>query len=729
MAEIEDAQNVTVPTAEVEEEPQRQNVVFTEVDEDEKKLPLGFKRAKFNADEKETILNMICGKIDEIQTARVDLGLEEQWRNDKDQYDGILAPKEYPSDKAANFNIPLTAEKVDTVYAQTEKAMFFNKPIIGIEPSPFESHEEEPGVDVEISERKEEFLDLVMHSEVPIKEGSELGRHESILHGTGWLNLSWVYRLEPQGDDQIYEGIKDLAKFKANYPDWEDDKDKKRIVRNLEKNKRQHYEVEFDAVVENNPKPRSVSIWNLYIHPLEESVETSSFLAEKQCWVGNDLIAEQKAGFFEKAIVDEIKESFTEDEGAEDFSKLFQNREFTVWRVLFKYSKKDDDIQRKYLAYVIYNNQTTGDYSEENKQGGKWLLEIFNYPWYHNRWDYIKGHISWKQEAGIYRAGLALMLRDPQTLANVAYDIMFDCAIAQVIPSWKGRASNKKQVAGELSKGHYAGVVYWLDNPETDLIANEVSGRNIQFMEHIVAGAEKMAGDRSGVSSGLSGRSLPQDPTAPAQKEAILLGQANIRISPFLDQLQSSFLIESAYQSMELYYQFKPSGVRYRAVGGNNQVAFPEIPREALRRREYYIPMGTAEMADDQQRLQKVQYLVDLSLKHPDIQQRAKTRMFLLEEAIKAMGFRWARRIGKVLPTEEELYQEQLGIAKDAVRQVEAEKAKAAQDEQESMRIRVETRSLLEQGYTPEQATALMAEKYPMKGGNGMMPQPQRPPV
>lgn len=693
----------------------RRDVVLTEVNEDEQSdLPLGLKPVKISDDQREELTKLICNEIDAILTKRIDLGLEEEWQSNQDQYDGILPEKEFPSEHSSNFNVPITADKVDTLFAQTEKAMFFSKPIIGIEPAPFEGHEEEKGIDVEISEKKEEFLDFVMTNEVPVKEGTELGRFQACLHGTGWVCVPWVFKTEPQYDEEIYEGAKDLDKFVKNYPtppdEWGEAKYKNYLKR-LIMNETIRFEVEYNSVIHNGPLPRSVDIFDFIIDPMTKNIKASRFHGERMTMSGDEIIENVENEFFIKDTLETLftDPKFTPSQNKE-FEEIFNNKEFEVYRIEFMHSFKAKMQSKRYLAFVLYEKETNR----------KLLLQIFNYPWWHNQWDYLPIYIAPKRRKGIYRDGLAMMLRDPQLLANISHDIMVDCAIAQVIPTWRARKAAKKQVAGELSKGHYAGVVYWLDNPESDLIPNEVGGRNLNFMPAIQANAERMADLRSGMTSGLSGRELPQDPGAPGNKTIALLSQSNIRIGPFLDRMQESLMRELAYQIIQLYYQFKPSGVSFKSVDGVS--AFPKLSRDELRRREHYTPMGTAEILDDQLQDQKDQLLLKLSLEHPDIQQRPKTRIFLLEEMIKHLGIRYRRKLRKILPSEEELRKEQLDLARQAVQEHAQQAQKDQADQAEMMKIKVRTQQLLSQGMTPEQAKAVVSQEFNIKTNPVVMP-------
>lgn len=708
-------QTTAIKNEEPELEPSRQNVVFTDIDEDEEnKLPLGFKVVELDDDQRDDILALITTEIDTIIREREDLGLEEEWQENQDQYDGILPPKEYPSEKSANFNFPITADIVDTLFAQTERGIFFNTPIIGVEPAPFEAHEEEPGIDVGISEKKEEFLDFKLTNDVPIKSGSEFARFQACLHGNGFMRLSWLYKTEPQYDEEKYEGVKDLERFKRNYPDWEDDKEMKKRVAKLEKDKTVNVEVEYDAIVHNDPIPESVDIHDFIIHPMVKDLQSAQFIAERQSMSGDEILREVGNKFFRKTVLEEIKANNSEFQNTsvdEKQANKFHNTDFEIFRVCFKHSFDSDEPQKRYLAFVLYDRE---------KSTRKCLLQMFYYPWWHTRWDYMHVYIAPKRRKGLYRDGLAMMVRDPQALANVSLDIMVDSGVSEVFPTFKARKAAKKQVAGELSKGYYAGVVYYLENPDTDLQAFEVGGRNIQFMEHILAGAERMSQLRSGIGSGLSGRNLPQDPNAPAAKESLLLGQASIRIGPFLDRMQESLFRETAYQLIQLYYQFKPSGARYRVVDEEGQVAFPNLTRDELRRREHYTPMGSAEYLDKGDEFQKTQLLLKLSLEHPDIRGYAPARRFALKEVFKSLGTPYQRKINKIVPTEEVMNRLEMERTREALRQEMAAREQEQGIKQQEGQIRMRTQQLLGEGLTPEQAKATVMQEFGIKGNGAV---------
>ena len=703
-----------IKNEEVEVEPSRQNVVFTDIDdEDEDRLPLGFKPVELDDDQREEILDLITSEIDAIIQERQDLDLEEEWQENQDQYDGILATKVYPSDKSSNFNFPITADAVDTLFAQTERGIFFNTPIIGVEPAPFEAHTEEPGIDVEISEKKEQFIDFKSTNDVPVKSGSELGRFQSCLHGNGFMRLSWLYKTEPQYDEETYKGLEHLERFKKNYPDWEDDKEMKKRVAKLEKDKTVNVEVEYDAIVHNDPIPESVDINDFLIHPMVKDLQSAHFLAERQSITGDEIIMEVENKFFREECLKEIKGTDPGFQGEDDetTSNKFHNTDFEIFRVSFKHSFDPKKPQKRYLAIVLYDKE---------KSSKRCLLQMFYYPWWHNRWDYIHIYISPKRKKGLYRDGLALALRDPQALANISLDVMVDSAIAEVVPSWLARKGAKKQVGGELAKGHYAGVVYYLENTDTDLKKMEVGGRNIQFMEHILSTAEGMGQRRSGISGGQSGRETPQDPNAPGNKTLALLQQAGIRIAPMLDRMQESLFREFAYQLIQLYYQFKPNGEQYRIIDDSGQIAFPNLTRDELRRREHYTPMGSVEYLDKGDEIQKNNLLLKLSLEHPDVRSFPPMRRFMLKELVKSLGTPYRRKLNKIVPTEEQMNQLERERARQAVQNEMAarqqEQAVQGQMSKDHMRVN----ELLQQGMTPEQAKAIAMQEGGIKGNGAM---------
>jgi len=714
------------PNEKLREPNQRTNYKMSDAPEDyQDKIDSAFTLKKLTDDERDSIKKHIKDALNNIEDARNEYGLYDTWKANEDQYYGILPEKTFPFENGSNYNVPLTREKVDVVVNSLVTAV--HTPDDLWEVLPTESNDKGIAEKIKSHTAKQKFLTFECKQELNYEEEDAPVIFESVLHGTGWLELPWHYETDTLRDIEVYTATPEgLMQFLKNYPsedkadnpdDW---KHYKSQLERMDGVTKVEIVVEYDTPVWDNPKPKHIAIRDFFIHPKAKSVKDSSCHGKRHVLTGAELLRGKQDGKFIEEDVEELryeKNSKGEDEEVNDFL----TREYTCFTMEVRYSFGKDDIGKKYLVDILWNG-LSGETEEEDEGAGEketdskcLLLRVRRFPYWHNRPYFIPKYISEKKEDGIYREGLCEMLTDGQDLSNVALNFFLDCLLYGSIPIVKGNLAERKTLSKQLSKGLFPGLSLWTKNPnDITFTTTAISPAVGELMNVLKLGAEagRMAG---GGSENMSGRESVSDPRAPAAKTQMLLQQANKKIAGFIHVLQRSNR-EVAFQLIELYYQYRPNGKVYRSMGEDGQWAFPKISREELRERSEYRPVGSIETVDKGLFLQQLMSFYELSQKEP-LLQFPENRRFLLENIMRTMGGILEQSMAKVLPSDEQIKQREIMMRAQAL--IMKEKMQKAEMRAEGMKARA--RELLESGVPREAIEAQLAQEFPPIPGTQTM--------
>ena len=705
---------------------ERNNYLMEDAPEDRQdKIDYGTK-VNLTEDQETTIKKHCKDNIKEIQDRRDELGLETIWEENENQYYGNLPDKSFPFKDSSNLNMPITREKIDTIVNKVSLARFTPEDIWELLPTQsFGKNIEETN---KACHAKQKFLTFECRNELNYEEESSPVDFDATVHGTGILELPWYYETDTMRDVEVYDGRvgqefapptlekpqgemitnEGLAQFLKNYPDEDRAQSKetyRRYLRQLKAGKRIEIVVEYDTDVWNNPKPKHVPLRDFFIHPDTTDIKDSRFHGKRYILTGSKLQRKEDEEIFDD--IDELKIEATGDGETEEIEN-FLSKDFTCWTIDLRYGFEgiDKGKEKRYLVDFAYDTEDSGEVT---------LLRVRRFPYWHNKPFFIPHYISSKKGPGFYREGLVEILTDSQDLANISLNLYLDCLLFGSIPIMKAKLSQKRTLAPQLRKGLYPGLILWLTS--NDDVAFDVSkATNLGPLADTQTLANKYAQLLTGVGEYMSGKEASADTRAPAAKTKMLIQQANVRIGGFIKNIQNASR-EEAFQLIELYYQYRPEGKVYRAVGEDGEVAFPTITRETLRQRTEYNPVGSIDTISKDVLLQKDMQVYEMVNNDPMFQNPAMARhkRYVLEIIFKDLGGIWEKSIDKLLPTEEEIKKYLVEVQAQAMLKAQEMQKQKIQGQQ----IKKRAKMLIDSGMDKEQVRAQLQSEFGGQGGQG----------
>lgn len=687
---------------EIEELGERKRIKLSDAPKDkESKITYGSK-VDLTSDQEETLLTYLETEIQAIETERDEIGLPAIWEANEDQYYGNLPDKTFPFEESSNINVPLTREKIDVIAGESIMAIHTPEDIWEVIPT------QAGGKNIEeilkASEGKQKFLTYVCRNEINYKVEHAPVIFDACLHGTGWLELPWHYQTDTLRDVEKYVGRGDLDKFLRIYKeDLEDSnymKERAKYIKRLQDDKIIEITVEFDAPVWDNPKPAHVPIRDLFIHPHVKNMVESRFHGKRYKLTGAECMRKKNDKIFEN--VDELRYEMDESTGELTWLEEFDNQEFECYTIELRYSFKIGK-DKKYLI----------DCCLDKKRNKRILFRVRRFPYWHNRSYFIPHYISDKKGEGIYREGLCEILADSQELSNVALNFLMDCLLFGSIPIVKANANKRRELSPQLRKGLYPGITLWLKD-RNDVSFETTKAPALGGLGDILQLAAKYGQLQTGIGEYMTGKEASADPRAPAEKTKMLLEKASRRMAGFISTLQESNR-EVAFQLIELYYQYKPDGKVYRAIGEDGDFIFPRISRESLRHRTEYSPIGSIDHITKGMQFELAIRAYDLFNKDQLLQMFPENRRYILDAVFKSMGGIWEKSRDKMLPSKEEIMQREVMMRAQAM----IMKEQMEKRQQRTDQIKARAKALQAQGASKEQVEAAITKEFPSDAAGG----------
>jgi len=290
------------------------------------------------------------------------------------------------------------------------------------------------------------------------------------------------------------------------------------------------------------------------------------------------------------------------------------------------------------------------------------------------------------------------------------------------IPSFKGKKNSNKDFEAQADENlFYPGVIFWLDDPEafdqfriqpTDLGESMQEERNSMQFCSLVVGIDAFVA---------SGNPQAADPNAPGNKTIALINQSNLRMEDPIAEIREG-VEQVGTICLSHMYQFGPAIIESPNMQDDRMSGKSMFPKRILRKgiKTKMQAVTVAQNADAE--LQKGLQLAGVLVKsEPLIAQSGARRVELWRSALRAG--RVPNR-NKILPTYEEIMQQEMQMRQQAMQQMamqqQAEAQKAAQMKEQAMmkslRDGLAKRRLLEQikGQAKEKVGAML-----VAGGNG----------
>ena len=193
------------------------------------------------------------------------------------------------------------------------------------------------------------------------------------------------------------------------------------------------------------------------------------------------------------------------------------------------------------------------------------------------------------------------------------------------------------------------------------------------------------------MTAGLSGRELPQDPTAPGIKMALLNREGSVLINGDIDVFRDS-IEQMVYNIITMAEKYLPEDDKYLARFGLTKKDL-EIAQDEI---SLY---GTSLSHNPEIRKQDEIQFMQLFLPNPVVQMDIESVRKITYDAMEA----WGKDADKILPTAEQVFQKQVDIHTASMKKLQ-EDMKRKQDE-DSFR-----RNLVDMGLSPDRAEARLKE-------------------
>lgn len=273
-----------------------------------------------------------------------------------------------------------------------------------------------------------------------------------------------------------------------------------------------------------------------------------------------------------------------------------------------------------------------------------------------------------------------------------------------MIPSFKGRTSAQKTFDPNRDENKWKpGVIFWLENPETDLMQFAVQPTDMSSSlieeQNAFRILDLYLGSALAVQSG-----IPQagDEQAPGNKTAILLQQSNMRMEEPLEQLREG-VEELGNIDLSQLFQFGPSIIEFFREesdrNGKKRVR-DQLAKRFLRKGLRLRMKGVTSFTNPGGAMQELFQLYSTLMVEPGFAQNPELRFRVIRDALRAG--RIANR-DQYLPTAEEARQMAVEIQKEAIKQMQAEQAEAQrkaqiQAEQDARRLEAQAKRNAENG-------------------------------
>lgn len=642
-----------------------QDETLTKVKPDPKKeekakqaeIPIYYEKLKLDDEQKSRIVDEILDEFKELKEERDSKRLEAKWDALENQYNGIVE-----EDERRMFNLcrQTTRTKVNKVTNLIMQAFLKSDPKYSVSPRP--EFQKQGGQ--EVCDKQSDFLDYKLDN-LPFREPEGMTVHSAVLKGTGFTRVQHTIKREKRKREECYKGenkvmgmgpngqpiIKNegLEEFLRNWPDAP--KDHPQFVKQLMEGKEVRFVAEFTETTYNDPSFTPVNIkdfWARLSCDGYEGLKTTKLTVERIPYLYWDLKKEEKRGFFY-----DVDDLTYQDKDNKAKKEKFENKSYDILRCVFYAKLKEGDEEEIKGIFYIY---------EEKKK----MIGSILFPYYGIDCDYVPHYIM-KKEPGLYGIGLGEILTDSHAAENALLNGVLESTWMQnlITPIVTRNSGVVQQFA---SKSWTHGVPLVVDDLEkVDFLqkymsAPEVPGM-ITLMQFLLQGDD----DATGVSSLMSGRESPLDPTAPASKTIALLQQSGINIEDYILTISPAFNTIGEIL-LQLYYQMAQDGVQYRVSPDR---ARGKNPFAVLTRADMIAKTSIQVMAYafdfDRLNSQKLDVgLYQLLRQEPLFNADPQQVYVLLKNIVKGWSPKWNNLVDEILPDPQTLQKQQISNAVNA---------------------------------------------------------------
>jgi len=622
-------------------------------------LPIYLEQVKLSDDDKKRIIDEIIDELDEIREERNDEKIDENFDALDNQYEGKVTEDER---RMFNLSRQVTRVKVNKVVNLIMQAFLKGDPKYSVSPRP--EFQRQGGQ--EICDKQSDFLDYKLDN-LPFRDPEGQVVHNSVLKGIGLLKIRHLIKREKRKREETYKGenkvegvdprtgqpiIKNdgLEEFLRNWPDAP--KEYPQFVKQLAEGKEIRFVAQFTDTTYNDPYFTSVNPKNFFARLCcdgYEGLKTTKLTVEKMEYTYWDLKREEKRGYFYD--VDDI----TYDSKAEGKrTTKFKNKMYTILECVYYAKLKEGDDEEVKCVFWI---------SEDKRK----MIGSILYPYYGIDCYYVPHYIS-RKKRGLYGEGLGKVLTDSHAAENAILNAVLESAwmtnlITPIIERQGGAYTQM------MSKSWTHGVPLTINKGETiDFLQKYMrpvdTGGMLTLLQFLLQGDD----DATGVSSLMSGRESPLDPTAPASKTMALLQQSGVSVEDYILTMSPSFNTVGEIL-LQMYYQMAQDGVDYQVkpdrVTGVNP--FSKMTRADMIAKTNIQVQASSFNFDRLEENKKDLALYNLMRQDPILARNPEAIYTLAKNLIKGWSPKWSNLIDQLMPSPEQFSKQQMMVAANAV--------------------------------------------------------------
>lgn len=605
--------------------------------------------------------------------------LHSSLRRWNDLVEGVMEETDYPFEGASNLHVPLIAIYMKVYHSILRRSILASDAIWYAETDDEALDESLPDI--------EENLNYKARAKWNIAEALSDVIWTTERDTLGILHIPYVEEYEENVKDVVY--VHNAAEFLEEFPpddsglsdqEWQDWK------ATVESDATEENPVEipivYDKEIYRGPKGEIVELADFVIFPA-----TAKSISKNDChgfghrfWMRREMVHEKRR---EKVWYDDAVEKFLEKtrkgsdvsdytrskDEIEGLSRSSKGREYEFVSLVYRIRFKGDDTERKLLLVYAPDSEL--------------IMSTIDFPY---RRDHYAIFRIGKKPNRLLGDGVPKDMEDTNEEVDIIHNQRINSRKIAEVPSFKAKKNANKDFDPQAYENLWKpGVVFWLDDPEAfdqfkiqpvDFTSSMREEQSTMQIASLLAGVEPFS---------FSGNASPDNPDAPGNKTAYLINQSNLRMDDPLSELRHG-VEETGDICMSHEYQFGPAQISYMRQGDQGKRERRMFSKRLLRKGINLKMFGVTVRLNPDAEFQKwFQYYAALA-KDPMIANRNKSRWYLLMQALK--NGRVEGR-DKILPTIEELDQEEIEMRKQAMvkmlQEQQMAKAKQIQDQKKTL--------------------------------------------
>ena len=434
---------------------------------------------------------------------------------------------------------------------------------------------------------------------------------------------------------------------------------------------------EFDSVVINRPTVKTVKPEDFIMYPYTSpTIELAKLLGYKMGKTYNDLIMMERDGIYKaiklimgkdntseavegiNVVLEAQLENKNIDAGTETTS--YKNKIFTLYKGIYSKDVDDSGLERDYEYVYLY----------EHKSNMRIMLRFAYYDINYNERNFLPVNIL-PEDGTIFGTCIPELLQNPQATLDVLIRLLVDSNSIANVPMFVGHETDQETIRRSRDKGKiFPGRFFWLKQASvfSALKGDRIDANSFLAIIRYIA---HMAETASGASQTLAGQNLPDDPTAPGVKTAMLIQRADMFVNSYIVNMRPSFG-KLAKFIIKLYRQHMKHGeIRsINVLNSENKIVKKDINRDDI---QFLDEITTFELknqkVEDNQQTRQMMALRDTEvlLAVPQIAENPMAVRALMIMYLTATGRYTVEEINKIAPTQEQVQQMFKSVAQDVL--------------------------------------------------------------